>query len=124
MVTSLSNVQKEIDSFSQKHLKEAPQLKIYFSSFTKIETKLWTNSTWKPKNTECQGIKSFNLFPNKIFIHILHVCEFPLVRYCHWEDKTYFLLWVLFGHENEEKSLQKTKSKMTNSSKNIQKTSK
>ena len=35
--------------------KELPQLKKYFSSFTTLETKFWTKSTWKPKNKECQG---------------------------------------------------------------------
>ena len=34
--------------------KDQPQLERYFSSFIKIETKIWTKSTWKQKNKKCQ----------------------------------------------------------------------
>ena len=50
--------------------------------------------------------------------------ELPWVCCSQWEDRTYCLPCVLFGHKNVGKSLQKTTSKMANSSKNIQKTSK
>ena len=50
-----------IDSNSKEHpqnkfnQKELPELKKYFTSFIKIETKLWAKSIWKPKNEETQG---------------------------------------------------------------------
>ena len=50
--------------------------------------------------------------------------EFPWVCYSWWEDGTYCLLCVLFGHKNVGKSLQKIISKLSNSTKNIKKTSK
>ena len=50
--------------------------------------------------------------------------EFPWVRYSLWEDRTYCLLCVLFGHKYVGKSLQKIISKLANSSKSIQETSK
>ena len=50
--------------------------------------------------------------------------EFSWVCYCWWEDRTYCASFALFNYKNEGKSLQKTISKMENSSKNIRKTSK
>ena len=50
--------------------------------------------------------------------------EFLWLCYSFWEDRTYCLPCVLFGHKNVGKSLQKVISKLVNSSKNIQKTSK
>ena len=50
--------------------------------------------------------------------------EFLWLCYSSWEDRTYCLPCVLFGHKNVGKSLQKVISKLVNSSKNIQKTSK
>ena len=50
--------------------------------------------------------------------------EFRWICYSQWEDRTYCLPCVSFGHKNVGKSVQKTISKMTNSSKNIQNTSK
>ena len=45
--------------------------------------------------------------------------EFPWVCYSRWENRTYCLPCVLFGHRNVVESLQKTTSNMANSSKNI-----
>ena len=50
--------------------------------------------------------------------------EFRWICYSRWEDRTYCLPCILFGHENVGRSVQKTISKMANSSKNIQNTSK
>ena len=47
--------------------------------------------------------------------------EFSWVCYCWWEDRTYCASFALFNYKNEGKSLQKTISKMENSSKNIRK---
>ena len=50
--------------------------------------------------------------------------EFPWVYCCWWEDRIYCLPCFFFGHKTKGKSLQKAILKMTNSRKNIQKTSK
>ena len=50
--------------------------------------------------------------------------EFPWVCCSLWEDKTYFLPCVLFGHKSVGKSLQNTISDMASNSKNNQITSK
>ena len=65
-----------IDRNSKEHTqnkvnqKELLQLKKYFSSFTKIGTKLWTKSPWKPKSKEFQG-GSYSIYsqarPSSIF---------------------------------------------------------
>ena len=67
---------------------------------------LITNVCKPPKNidfTEAKQLFMFAWFE-----------EFPWVCYSWWEDRTYCLPCVLFGHKNMEKSLQKTISKMTN----------
>ena len=46
--------------------------------------------------------------------------KIPCVCYSWWENRTYCLPCVLFGHKNVGRSLQKTISKLANSSKNIQ----
>ena len=46
--------------------------------------------------------------------------KIPWVCYSWWEDRTYCLPCVLFGQKNVGRSLQKTISKLANSSKNIQ----
>ena len=50
----LTGIPKNIPK-NKVNQKELSQIKKYFSSLTKIETKLWTKSTRKPKNKDYQG---------------------------------------------------------------------
>ena len=62
--TTLQLAERIITIITDRNSKEHPQSEVdqkelsqvikYFSPFTQIETKLWTKSTWKPKNKECQ----------------------------------------------------------------------
>ena len=72
----------------------------------------------------CKPPKEFDFTEAGLPCRFVWYEEFPWVCYFWWEDKTHCLPCVLFGHKNVEKSLQKRISKMANSSKNIQKTSK
>ena len=72
-------IQKNIPK-NKVNQKEQSQLKKYFSSFIKIEKKLWIKSTWKPKKQRVSRQKSFNSFPCMTFIQIMYVYNRALYK--------------------------------------------
>ena len=68
----------------------------------------------------CKSSKNFDFPETEQLFRFVWFEEFPRV-YSWWEDRTYCLPCVLFGHKYVGKSLQKKMSKMANSSKNIKK---
>ena len=69
----------------------------------------------------CKSSKNFDFPETEQLFRFVWFEEFPRVCYSWWEDRTYCLPCVLFGHKYVGKSLQKKMSKMANSSKNIKK---
>ena len=72
----------------------------------------------------CKPPQNFDFPRAKQSFRFVWYEEFPWVCYPWWEDRIYCLPCVLFGHKNVGKYLQKTISKLTNSSENIQNPSK
>ena len=72
----------------------------------------------------CKPPKEFDLPEAEQTFRFVWFEEFPCACYFWWEDRNYFLPYVLFGHKNVGKSLQKSILELANSSKNIQKRAK
>ena len=70
------------------------------------------------KTNVCKPPRKFD-FPEIVQL-FMFACfeEFQWICYSCWEDRTYYLFYVLFGYKNVGKSLQKTISNMVNSKKN------
>ena len=72
----------------------------------------------------CKPLKNFGTPEIEQPFRFVWFEEFSWVCHCWWEGRTYCLSFVLFGHKNVGKFLQKPISKIANSSKSINKTSK
>ena len=72
----------------------------------------------------CKPPKNFDFPETEQPFRFVWFEEFPWVCYSRWENRSFCLPCVLFGHKNVVESLPKAISNTTNNSKNIQKISK
>ena len=72
----------------------------------------------------CKPTKNFDFPEVEQHFRFFWFKVFPWVYFSWWEDRSYYPLCAVFDNKNMRKYLQKTISKLANSSRNIQRTSK
>ena len=112
--------QKSFNSFPGKTFIQSLHVYLYCVSYEAM------SDTTDPElcsliTNVCKPPKSFDFLETEQPFRFVWQEEFPWVCYSWWEDRTYCLPCVLFGHKNVEKSLRKIMSTIAYDSKKIQK---